>query len=483
MNQPISALVVDDDPDHRHLMERRLREAGVQVRTVDRGERALEELDGVDLVLLDYNLPGLSGVETLQKIRAADGPSVVMVTGMGSQEVVIEAMRAGAVDYVVKDDGYLAALPSVVERAWRQHDLEQRSRELQRLALVVSSASERDTVLAEIVSGAHRLLRADACRLYLERAFGAQVGADESLLLEASEGLAQDDDVVVRLPIVGTDGGPNGVLEVRSRPPRTFAPEELELASAFSSFAEIALAKNAQLDVERRLVAELQNTLNLRRQLVSSISHELRTPLTCINGFAATLEVHWDRLTDADRIDLVRRVRSNGEDLKDLVERLLDFAYIEAGRLEVHAGILDLALEVQTAVETLAPILAGREVSLEVGHVLVKADADLVRRTLWNLLTNAVKYAAPDGSVTIRTVEDGDKVRVEVADSGEGMSPEDAARVFEPFWRSQHVRDRARGTGLGLALVKDYTRLMGGEVGVRSNAGEGSTFWFTLPAA
>src|SRR4051812_31200779 len=99
----ISVLVVDDNEDHRHLIDRRLRDTGHDVREAADGTTALERLDGVDIVLLDYRLPGLSGIQTLERIRATAGPSVVMVTGMGSESIAVEAMRAGAIDYVVKD--------------------------------------------------------------------------------------------------------------------------------------------------------------------------------------------------------------------------------------------------------------------------------------------------------------------------------------------------------------------------------------------
>ncbi|MDQ1375524.1 MAG: hypothetical protein QOJ09_2862, partial [Actinomycetota bacterium] len=136
----IRVLVVDDDPDHLALARRRLTDAGIHVTVASSAVEALDALDDVDLVLLDYRLPGMSGLDALAAIREQGGPSVVMLTGMGSESLAVEAMRAGAVDYVVKDGAYLRTLPQIVERAWRTHDLTRRAGELQRVALLVTSA-------------------------------------------------------------------------------------------------------------------------------------------------------------------------------------------------------------------------------------------------------------------------------------------------------------------------------------------------------
>jgi DNA-binding NtrC family response regulator len=172
----ITVMIVDDNEDHRHLMARRISEAGFSVRPAQSAAEALANLDGVDLVLLDQRLPGASGIEVLGAIRER-GPSVVMVTGVGSEALAVEAMRSGAADYVVKNAGYLAELPRVVERAWRHHDLEQRASELQRVALLVSSAADRESTFSEIVTGTRRLLRAEVCALYVAGSDGVSLEA------------------------------------------------------------------------------------------------------------------------------------------------------------------------------------------------------------------------------------------------------------------------------------------------------------------
>ncbi|MEY2568812.1 MAG: two-component system, OmpR family, sensor histidine kinase KdpD [Actinomycetota bacterium] len=494
----IRVLVVDDDPDHRALARRRLTDAGIHVTVASSASEALGELDDVDLVLLDYRLPGMSGLDALAAIRDRGGPSVVMLTGMGSESVAVEAMRAGAIDYVTKDGAYLRTLPQIVERAWRTHDLTRRAGELQRVALLVTSAAEREAIFAGIVEGARRLLGAETCALFvtgpdglaLEAVAGEaprdQAGLRAAAAVALARRAAERDDAPTRELLVALpsrEGDALGVLAVLTAEVHTYLPGELDLARTFASFAGLALANLQQHELEQSLVAELQEMLDLRRELVASVSHELRTPLTCISGFAGTLDRLWESIEETDRRRFVNRIRHHSAELTELVEGLLDFSAAEAGRLSAHVADLELRRELEAAVEEVGPLLAGRPMTVECAEVRVSADPTLLRRTVWNLLSNAVKYSEPGTPITVRARVDGDHVLVEVADRGVGLSPAEAAQAFDPFWRAQPGTSRSRGTGIGLALVRDYVRLMGGDVGVRSQPAVGSTFFFSLPLA
>ena len=491
-------LVVEDDPDQRFLIERTLVHA-CDVWTAGSADEALSKLDGVDVVLLDYRLPDMSGIDLLRALSRRSGPAMVLITAVGNEDVAVEAIRAGAIDYVVKGRDYLDQLPGVVQRAFRHHDVVRRARELQRLALLVHSAMDRDAMCDEIVQGARELLRAGSAGLFLSTPEGGvQMLAGDS---RGSTAVAARVASMVRhpgsphhtaasngclvVPLPRAEGVPVGALAVWDREQRAASAEEVELAETFAAFAATALANAARLALQRSLVAELQETLDMRRTLVMSLSHELRTPLTCVVGFSETLLTDWDTLEDDVRQVCLRSIRENAHELRALVEQLLDFGESEAGRL---AGTprerVALAGEVSAAVDALAPLLVDRPVTVDIGEVEVEADPMLLRRTLANLLTNAAKHSAPGVAVAVRAVADGDRVRVEVEDAGEGMTADEAAHVFEPFWRGTSARNEAtRGSGLGLALVREYVRLMGGEVSVESSPGAGARFSFTVPAS
>ena len=492
--RPISVLLVEDNPDHVHLIERRLRDGGVDVRRAFSGKEALEALEGVDLVLLDYRLPDMSGLETLQEIRRLDGPSVVMVTGMGSEEIAVEAMRAGAIDYVVKDNTYLRMLPEVVERAWRLHDLSRRSKQLQRLALVVNSAQDREAIFSEIVKGARALLGAVMCALLLHEDDGLEVVAQDGLggsldpllierALKVSEsGVADLDGGTLLLPL-SRDEEALGVLAVDSGQ-RRFLDEEVDLADTFASFSVLALRNLRRRELEQRLISELQQTLELRRDFINSISHELRTPLACISGFASTILTHWGKLDDDTIHSSVQKIQHHGSDLTNLVEKLLDFSFMEQGRFATEMTTVRLREHIESSVGDLTPLLASRPIELELEDVHVTADPNLLHRVMSNLISNAVKASSADDPLTIRGYQLDGVARVEVKDVGTGLSAEDAGHVFDPFWRSRHaIKAAQRGSGIGLTLVKEYVRTMGGDVGVTSELGSGSTFYFTLPVA
>lgn len=127
-------LLVDDEVDVRYLASWHLSDAGYEIREAGSGDEALALLDGTDLVMLDYRMPGMSGLETLREIVARNGPPVVIMTAQGSEQLAVEAMRSGAIDYVAKGGDYLSRLPEVVERATRLCELSRRARESQRLA-------------------------------------------------------------------------------------------------------------------------------------------------------------------------------------------------------------------------------------------------------------------------------------------------------------------------------------------------------------
>ncbi|MBV8161223.1 MAG: response regulator [Acidimicrobiia bacterium] len=492
----VRVLVVDDDPDHRFLARRRLECAGFEVAVAGNADEALLHVSLADLVVLDYRLPGTSGLDLLPVITQ-HGPSVVMVTGMGSEGLAVEAMRRGAVDYIVKDESYLDILADVVWRAWMHHDLVRRAGELERIGLLVTSATARPEVFAEVVEGARRLLRADGCALFVladaglvqEATAGSHLGDWDEVVAEARQLLVAAGKTIespgrLLVPVPPVENTPLGVLALLTREPRRFDPEERRLAVALAAYAGIALGNLRRLELERALVAELQQMLDLRRDLMASVSHELRTPLTCVSGFAETLRAHWRALSDDERLLFVDKICHHSTELGDLVERLLDYSQVEAGQLSAGVRCVDLRAEVDATVAALGPLVAGRPVALDIRASSAMADSVLLRRTLTNLLSNAVKYSEPGTRIVVRASADGDEVCVEVVDEGTGLTAEEADRAFDPFWRASRVATHSlRGTGLGLALVKEYVRVMGGDVSVQSEPGRGSTFAFTLPLA
>jgi len=241
----------------------------------------------------------------------------------------------------------------------------------------------------------------------------------------------------------------------------------------------------------QRLAAEAARAhelTQLKSEFVTLVAHELRSPLTTITGYVEILlEEHGGTSTEVQRESL-KIVQRNGEQLLALIEDLLDISRMEASRLELKRTTLDLARLVREVASSLHPQIEakGQRLTLELAEALpaVSGDADRVTQILTNLLSNAHKYTASGGSVTITARGEGSGVRVSVRDTGIGLSPDDQARLFTKFFRAQNsVTQGVRGTGLGLMITRALVELHGGEITVTSALGQGSTFSFTLPAA
>ncbi|MCC6175832.1 MAG: PAS domain-containing sensor histidine kinase [Chloroflexi bacterium] len=219
----------------------------------------------------------------------------------------------------------------------------------------------------------------------------------------------------------------------------------------------------------------------------TDLGHELRSPLTSILGHAQLLmRAPAGSLDPARQSEIVSRIASSGDYMLRLVNNLLDLRRMESGVEAVDPVPLDLSAVLLLILTMEKPRAAEKGISLsmatEEGLPIVRADELLVRRVVDNLLSNAIKYTPGGGTVRLTAVRDGDAVAIAVTDTGIGLTEEDRARLFERFFRSERPEARQeRGTGLGLALVREAARRLGGEIQVRSAPGVGSTFTLRLP--
>lgn len=222
----------------------------------------------------------------------------------------------------------------------------------------------------------------------------------------------------------------------------------------------------------------------LRDAFVAAVSHELRTPLTSISGFLEMLRDEEASLGEAGQmyLDVIRR---STERLQRLVEDLLLVAQIEAHRLELVLGTVDLHELARAAVEAARPTATEKEIDLRLeldGAPPVRADAGRLAQVLDNLISNAVKFTDAGGAVTVSVVHNGPFARVEVADTGVGIPIDEQGQLFSSFFRaSTATRQAIPGTGLGLVIVRAIVEQHGGTVDLESREGKGTTVTVTLP--
>lgn len=220
-----------------------------------------------------------------------------------------------------------------------------------------------------------------------------------------------------------------------------------------------------------------------KSRFLATVSHEFRTPLNGILGMADLLG---DTRLDPEQSTYVRALRSSGEALLGLVDGILDFAKVEAGKLELADEPFDLASLIEDVTELMAPRAQakGIEVSALLAAdlpALIRGDAERLRQILLNLVGNAVKFT-DSGGVGIRAERAGDEIAIDVADTGPGIPAERLESIFEEFEQIETTNMRAPGgTGLGLAIARRLALAMGGTISVESPAGRGATFRLGLP--
>jgi signal transduction histidine kinase len=222
----------------------------------------------------------------------------------------------------------------------------------------------------------------------------------------------------------------------------------------------------------------------LKDEFVSSVSHELRTPLTSISGYVELLK---EDESDDERRNYLSIVERNSERLLGLVSDLLFTARLQDGRLQLEREEVDMHALVREAVESARPRADAASVDLQVEAVSVPvALGERVRlaQLLDNLISNGVKFTPAGGHVRVTLGVAAGMIRLEVSDSGIGISEAERERLFERFFRSQSALERQiQGTGLGLYISKAIVEAHGGRIGVSSEVGKGTTFVVELPAA
>ena len=260
-----------------------------------------------------------------------------------------------------------------------------------------------------------------------------------------------------------------------------------------------ALAIDHQARIKRQLVqrtamarkarAAAMEASRVKTEFLATMSHEVRTPLNSVLGFSQILERRTDLADEARRH--LHMIRRSGESLLTIVNDILDFSRVEAGKLELDPQPVHVASLVEDAVAIVGP--AAREKGLGISltthgdvarHHL--ADDQRLRQILLNFLNNAVKFT-PDGGISVELTirprgAEVDAIRIAVADTGIGISPEAQERLFKRFSQADSSISRSYGgTGLGLSICRGLAELMGGRVGVESRVERGSTFWFEVP--
>ena len=281
------------------------------------------------------------------------------------------------------------------------------------------------------------------------------------------------------VPMIARGRALGAIALVASDPAREFGDDDVALARDLALRAALAL-DNA------RLYRVAQEANQAKTDFLAVISHDLRTPLSSILGYSELLLLGVPEQLGDGSTEQVRRIRTAGNHLLYLIDELLAYARLDAGRDIVNPRDVDAREVVHDVASVVKPLAEERGLRLDVSipdrPVPCRTDPDKLRQVLTNLAWNAIKFTER-GAVGLDMEAREDLVRFRVRDTGVGIAPEHLERIFQPFWQ---VREGGRrgpedGTGLGLSVVQRLTELLGGRVSVESHVGDGSTFTVAVP--
>ncbi len=539
-SQPVRVLYMEDDSGAARLFQKKLERLGYAIDLACNGEEglAMYNASSYDLIAVDQRMPVYDGIEVI-RFLAERGPlpPTIMITGAGDEKVAVEAMKLGAGDYIVKDidGGYLELLPAVIEQLLqrqrliveRQQALEALERRNRNLALLnqvgqaLTAMLNLEQVIEQTVQTAVDIIGAEASSIWLRDeshttslTCQAALSAEPVHLaasLQEGEGLVgwvvqNDDNAAITDDSLDSSAYPElaayrglkvtslmavplrvrdtviGALQAANKKDGSFSNDDQVLLETLAASAAIAIDNARLVDALRHHATDLQARNEELDAFSHMVAHDLKNPLSLTIGYAQFLKKRHGATFDADTYKCVDQIEQSGVKMSNIIDELLRLAKIRS--TEIRPEPLDMGDVAAMAELRLSNMIEeyGAEVIWPDSWPSALGDDAWIEEVWVNYLSNALKYGGQPPRIELGwTIEDHGMVRFWVRDNGQGLTPEDQAKLFTPFTRLSQVR--VQGHGLGLSIVRRIIEKLGGEVGVESEVGKGSTFSFTLPRA
>jgi signal transduction histidine kinase len=460
--------VVDDSPTDAQRVGR-LFEHEHEVRIMHDGADALEQLAAghvPDLLVLDWVMPGISGIEVCEYMRSGGGlpyrvPILLLTARHGTHEI-LQAFQSGASDYVSKpfvDEELKARVSAQLERGRLLERAEKAEADARALL-----ASAPDPIFAVDAQGRVTFVNEEGART-LKRPAEELIGTRLSTLLPTLR--------VCNVALgPGQMASPLSDLQIEGR---VYSPSVRILPSDNAATTTIALR-----DVTERRAAEAR-----RLDFYSIIAHDLRSPISAVllrlnRAFRGSHGV-----LPAGLLADLHRIESSLRSLVGMINEFLELARLEGIGYKLDREPVRMDALIASVMEDYRPLLESSELTWQAegldARATVRGDPQRLTQVLSNLISNAVKFTPKGGVITTTLRTTDDYVEVAVKDSGRGIAPEELPTVFDRFTRGRGVVNEVTGTGLGLMIVREVVQAHGGVVGVESELGVGSRFWFRLP--
>lgn len=512
-------LVVDDQPDLELLLPQMLSDAIEQehyeLTFADDGQKALEILEAdqdFDLVLTDINMPNMDGLTLIKKIQEKFNLiKAVVISAYGDIPNIRTAMNRGAFDFLTKPIDWKdleITIAKTLDYVRQLRESERRARESERRAREseekLSKFLDAVPVGVLVIDNQEEIayVNKEALRIYglTEQNRDPIRGKKFPQELEEfshheryKEGTNQkypQDKFPILLAIRGESERQTLSiydLEIRQTEGDVRIPLEVSATPIKDEQGSIKYAIAALKDITERI--ELVQADKAKNIFLANTSHELKTPLTAIISLSETIQEVGDNLSRKDKNSYLQKIISNSKFLVNLINDILDISKIVEGKLDLLFEEIEIEPLVEEVIETIQPLAEKNRNHLNVNCPnnigIMEADSTRLRQCLNNLLSNACKFTE-DGTITLdvhRQIEDGqDWISFRVTDTGIGMNLEQMETLFQPFAQGDiSTTRRYGGTGLGLSITKKLAEMMGGDVTVESELGQGSTFTLRLP--
>jgi signal transduction histidine kinase len=495
---PLRLLILDDNPDDRLLARREIERHFPGCETTEVGDRAgldraIEAGFPFDVVITDFQMRWSTGLDVLKLVKAHDPElPVIMFTATGTQEIAVEAMKHGLDDYVVKSPRHYARLPLSIRTCLDRSEIRSRA---------IRSETRLAALLENIALGVFRM----SLEGQLEegnKAFWSMLGlapgqyskaAAHPLIVDVTQRLPELQatldaaELQVLSGDLATGGRAHIVKLVRVRVNGHDAVDGIVEDVTSLRRADIEIHR-LNADLEQRIAErtrQLQDANEALETFGFSVSHDLREPLRTIQGYASALKQDFGEGRVDEATLYIDRIEAIACKVDSMVSDLLEFARLSRTEIAIETVAVADAIQDMRSMLHAETGMARAELRFDVPDgLLVKAHRQTFVQALTNLVSNAVKFVAPDTTpvVCIGAQQNGNVVRVTIQDNGIGIPETAQGNIFNVFERL-HGEEEYPGTGIGLAIVKKGVERMGGGVGVTSSPGAGSTFHVELPAA
>ncbi|MGE4291005.1 MAG: response regulator [Desulfovibrio sp.] len=501
-DEPVNILLIEDESAHAELIQEAFAREGADFRlhvaeTVEKARALLDE-NLPDLVIADWLLPDGNGIEILPPNREEPRYPLILMTSQGNEQVAVEALKAGALDYVVKSADTFLDMPHIARRALREFAQMRRRRE----------AEERFRQMAESISSVF-WLGSPSGFIYLSPAFSQIWGVPVETALKnpalVFDAVHPDDRDKLRTALelsLGPGGTPQAVEYRVSRPDGTLRWLSGRNYPVLSTGGSARVAGTVE-DVTERVLREQELARakeaaevadRAKSQFLANMSHELRTP---INGIVGMTDLLLRTGLNTDQRKFLEMSREASTKLLSVVEDILELSSIEARAVRLERRPFRLRDVVDSICENRQTAFRLKDLSFswnvaEAVPEEVEGDPTRLAQVLSNLLSNAVKFT-DKGEVKVRvslasrhrrSADSGSEgavvVLFTVQDTGIGIALDKQKEIFESFTLAEDCMTKAYGgTGLGLSIARQLVEMLGGRLWVESALGEGSSFFFT----